>query len=130
MEVVVPDDQLSLAIGKRGQNVRLASRVTNWKLDVTSESEYNEALREGYKSLLKLAGVGQKLANALYEMGFRSAEDIAKAEAGDLATLKGISERKAKELIQGALNYMESLSSDDEKVWDEEEEGLSGGLHE
>jgi len=130
MEVVVPDDQLSLAIGKRGQNVRLASRVTNWKLDVTSESEYNEALREGYNSLLKLAGVGQKLANALYEMGFRSAEDIAKAEAGDLATLKGISERKAKELIQGALNYMESLSSGDEKVWDEEEEGLSGGLHE
>jgi N utilization substance protein A len=129
MEVVVSDDQLSLAIGKKGQNVRLASRVTNWKLDVISESEYNEALQEGYKSLLKLAGVGEKLANALYEMGFRSAEDIAKAEAGDLATVKGISERKAKELIQGALNYMESLSSDDEKAWGEEE-GLSGGLHE
>lgn len=114
MEVVVPDDQLSLAIGKRGQNVRLASRVTNWKLDVTSESEYNEALREGYKSLLKLSGIGKKLANGLYEMGFRSAEDIAKAEAADLATLKGISEGKAKELIQEALNYMESLSSDEE----------------
>jgi len=130
MEVVVPDDQLSLAIGKRGQNVRLASRVTNWKLDVTSESEYNEALREGYKSLLKLSGIGKKLANGLYEMGFRSAEDIAKAEAADLATLKGISERKAKELIQEALNYMESLSSDEEEVWDEEKEGLSGGLNE
>jgi len=130
MEVVVPDDQLSLAIGKRGQNVRLASRVTNWKLDVTSESEYNEALREGYKSLLKLSGIGKKLANGLYEMGFRSAEDIAKAEAADLATLKGISERKAKELIQEALNYMESLSSDEEEVCDEEKEGLSGGLNE
>ncbi len=116
MEVVVPDDQLSLAIGKRGQNVRLASRVTNWKLDVTGESEYNKALREGYESLLKLSGIGKKLANALYEMGFRSAEDIAKAEAADLATLKGISEKKAKELIQEALNYMESLSSDEEKV--------------
>ncbi len=130
MEVVVPDDQLSLAIGKRGQNVRLASRVTNWKLDVIGESEYNEALREGYKSLLKLSGIGKKLANGLYEMGFRSAEDIAKAEAADLATLKGISERKAKELIQEALNYMESLSSDEEEVWDEEKEGLSGGLNE
>jgi N utilization substance protein A len=63
MEVVVSDDQLSLAIGKRGQNVRLASRVTNWKLDVISESEYNEALKEGYKSLLKLSGVGKKFAN-------------------------------------------------------------------
>jgi len=130
MEVVVPDDQLSLAIGKRGQNVRLASRVTNWKLDVTGESEYNEDLREGYKSLLKLSGIGQKLADALYEMGFRSAEDIAKAEAADLATVKGISERKAKELIQEALNYVESSSSDEEKAWDEGDEGLSGGLHE
>lgn len=130
MEVVVPDDQLSLAIGKRGQNVRLASRVTNWKLDVISESGYNVALREGYESLLKLSGVGQKLATALYEMGFRSAEDIAKAEATDLAAIKGISERKAKELIQGALDYMESLSSEKEKARDEEKEGLSGGSHE
>jgi N utilization substance protein A len=131
MEVVVPDDQLSLAIGKRGQNVRLASRVTNWKLDVVSESEYSEALREGYKSLLKLSGIGQKLANALYEMGFRSAEDIAKAEAADLATVKGISEKKAGELVQGALNYMDSLRSDEEEAWGElEEGGLSGGLHE
>ncbi|NVM25005.1 MAG: transcription termination/antitermination protein NusA [Desulfobacterales bacterium] len=130
MEVVVPDDQLSLAIGKKGQNVRLASRVTNWKLDVIGESEYNEDLREGYKSLLKLSGIGQKLANALYEMGFRSAEDIAKAEAVDLAAVKGISERKAKELIQEALNHVESSSSDEEKAWDEGDEGLSGGLHE
>ena len=83
---------------------------------MTGESEYNEALREGYESLLKLSGIGKKLADALYEMGFRSAEDITKAEVADLATLKGISERKAKELIQEALNYMESLSSDEEKV--------------
>jgi len=130
MEVVVPDDQLSLAIGKRGQNVRLASRVTNWKLDVSSESEYNEALREGYKSLLKLSGIGQKLANALYEMGFRSAEDIAKAEAADLATVKGISKGKAQEVIQEALKYVELLSSDEEKAWDEAEAVLSGGLDE
>ncbi|UCH08902.1 MAG: transcription termination/antitermination protein NusA, partial [Deltaproteobacteria bacterium] len=72
MEVVVPDDQLSLAIGKKGQNVRLASRVTNWKLDVRSESEYNRLLKEGYKSLLMLPGVGEKLAAALYELGYRS----------------------------------------------------------
>jgi N utilization substance protein A len=130
MEVVVPDDQLSLAIGKRGQNVRLASRVTNWKLDVSSDSEYSQALTEGYKSLLKLSGVGEKLAITLYEMGFRSAGDIAKVEPADLTTVKGIGEKKAKELIQGALNYMESLNSDKEKAWDEEKEGLSGGLDE
>jgi N utilization substance protein A len=130
MEVVVPEDQLSLAIGKRGQNVRLASRVTNWRLDVISEPEYNKALREGYESLLALSGVGEKLATTLYEMGFRSAEDIAKAEAADLATVKGISEKKAKDLIQGALHYMESLNSDRLEAWDEEKEELSGGVNE
>jgi N utilization substance protein A len=106
MEVVVPDDQLSLAIGKRGQNVRLASKLTNWRLDVISESEYNRELKDGYKSLHQLSGVGEKLATALYEMGFRSAEDIAKADPSDLATIKGISEKKAQELIQEALDHL------------------------
>ena len=130
MEVVVPDDQLSLAIGKKGQNVRLASRVTNWKLDVNGESEYNKELREGYKSLHMLPGVGDKLATALYEMGYRSAEDISKAEPADLAIIKGISDKKARDLIQGALDYVQSLSVDSEDTWDEEKEGLPGGLHE
>jgi N utilization substance protein A len=130
MEVVVPDDQLSLAIGKKGQNVRLASRVTNWKLDVNGESEYNKELREGYKSLHMLPGVGDKLATALYEMGYRSAEDISKAEPADLAIIKGISNKKARDLIQGALDYIQSLSVDSEDAWDEEKEGLPGGLHE
>ncbi len=130
MEVVVPDDQLSLAIGKKGQNVRLASRVANWKLDVNGESEYNKELREGYKSLHMLPGVGDKLATALYEMGYRSAEDISKAEPADLAIIKGISDKKARDLIQGALDYVQSLSVDSEDVWDEEKEGLPGGLHE
>jgi len=130
MEVVVPDDQLSLAIGKKGQNVRLASRVTNWKLDVNGESEYNKELKEGYKSLHMLPGVGDKLATALYEMGYRSAEDISKAEPADLAIIKGISDKKARDLIQGALDYVQSLSVDSEDTWDEEKEGLPGGLHE
>lgn len=130
MEVVVPDDQLSLAIGKKGQNVRLASRLANWKLDVTSESDYNKALREGYKSLLQLSGVGEKLATTFYEMGFRSAEDIAKAEVADLASIKGISERKAGDLIQEATGYVQSLESDKEKASDDEKGGVSGGLDE
>ncbi len=116
MEVVVLDDQLSLAIGKRGQNVRLASRVTNWKLDVISKSDYSKSLRDGYKSLLKLPGIGKKFATALYEMGFTSAEDIAKAEVADLAMVKGISKGKAEEIIQCALNYMHSLSADKEEA--------------
>jgi len=130
MEVVVPDDQLSLAIGKKGQNVRLASRVTNWKLDVRSETEYNKLLKEGYKSLLMLPGVGEKLATALYEVGYRSSDDIAKADPADLESIKGISEKKAGELIEGAQGYQQSPGLDAEKTLDEEKEGVSGGLHE
>jgi len=113
MEVVVPDDQLSLAIGKKGQNVRLASRITNWKLDVVGESDYNKGLKEGYQSLLSLSGVGQKLAATLYGMGFRSVEDIAKADEVDLTAVKGISEKKAKELMQEALNYIQPSVSNE-----------------
>jgi N utilization substance protein A len=128
MEVVVPDDQLSLAIGKRGQNVRLASRLTNWRLDVISESEYNKKLKEGYKSLLKLSGVGEKLATALYETGFRSAEDIAKSDTADLTTVRGISERKAQELVQEALDYTDQEGYEQDTAQDKEE--LSGGVDE
>jgi N utilization substance protein A len=128
MEVIVPDDQLSLAIGKKGQNVRLASRLTNWKLDVISESDYNKALRDGYESLLQLPGVGDKLAATFYEMGFRAAEDVAKAQVADLTSIKGISERKAADLIKAAISYVQSLEPHEEEAPDEEEEGVSGGL--
>ncbi len=107
MEVVVPDDQLSLAIGKRGQNVRLASRLTGWKLDVTSETHYNQALKEGYRSLLDLQGVGEKRASDLYEEGFRSAEDVARASIEDLASVDGIGEETASRLIEDAVRYIQ-----------------------
>jgi len=105
MEVVVQDDQLSLAIGKRGQNVRLASRLTGWRLDVNSESNYNQTLKEGYKSLLALPGVGEKRATDLYEEGFRSSRDVAGATVNDLATVEGISEKGAEKLIESAIQY-------------------------
>jgi N utilization substance protein A len=128
MEIVVPDDQLSLAIGKRGQNVRLASRLTNWKLDVISESDYNKNLKEGYTSLLKLSGVGEKLASALYETGLQSAEDIAKSEPSDLAAVRGISEKKAQELIQEARNFIDREAFEDDNAQERAE--LSRGVDE
>jgi len=69
MEVIVPDDQLSLAIGKRGQNVRLGSKLTGWHIDVKSEAKYQKSLREGYQSLLALPGIGEATADHLYEAG-------------------------------------------------------------
>jgi len=102
MEVVVPDDQLSLAIGKRGQNVRLASKLSGWHLDVTSESNYNRALKETYDSLLQLEGVGEKTALALYQGGFRSADELVGAQVADLMQLAGIGEEKAAKIIESA----------------------------
>lgn len=106
MEVVVADDQLSLAIGKRGQNVRLASRLTGWGLDVVGESNYNQTLKDGYMSLLKLQGVGPKRASNLYEDGFRSARDVAGATVEDLLSVEGMTEKMATKLIGEAVRYM------------------------
>ncbi len=105
MEVVVPDDQLSLAIGKRGQNVRLASRLSGWSLDVISETNYNQSLRDGYKSLLDLQGVGPKRASDLYEKGFRSAKDVASATVEDLLSVEGMTEKRASRLIEDTKRY-------------------------
>ncbi len=112
MEVVVPDDQLSLAIGKRGQNVRLGSRLTGWRLDVTSETDYNQALKDGYKSLLDLEGVGEKLASDLYEEGFGSARDLAGASVADLLPIEGMTEEKPARLIEDAARYLSEKSAD------------------
>lgn len=118
MEVVVPDDQLSLAIGKRGQNVRLASRLSGWNLDVTSETEYNNALKEAYKSLLSIDGVGEATATNLYQSGFRSVEDIAGASIDELAQIKGISEEKAQKLVEEAKVALETIQNNQMEMGD------------
>ena len=113
MEVVVPDDQLSLAIGKRGQNVRLAAKLTGWRLDVVGETKYNDALKDGYQSLLALSGVGEKTAAELYDSDFRSARDVAGSTVEELVAVKGISEEKATALIEDADRYLRGESNDD-----------------
>jgi len=114
MEVIVPDDFLSIAIGKRGQNVRLASKLTKWHLDVISETRYSKAMQDGYNSLVSLTGVGISMADALYEQGFFSAEELSNSSVKDLIQIRGIAEEKAMQLIETAKNYMESTDSDDE----------------
>jgi N utilization substance protein A len=102
MEVIVPDDQLSLAIGKKGQNVRLASRLVGWKIDVKSESKYSKSLKEGYLSLLRIPGVGEITANLLHEAGFTSAREVAESNIEELIQSAGLSEKKAAALIAAA----------------------------
>src|SRR5688572_17681942 len=80
MEVIVPDDQLSLAIGKKGQNVKLASKLTNWQLQVRSESESELEHSQALASLTSIAGVGDMTAELLYQQGFKSAEEVSNAD--------------------------------------------------
>ncbi len=107
MEVVVPDEQLSLAIGKRGQNVRLASRLTGWKIDVKSESKYSKSTREGYQSLLQITGVGEATADALYSAGFGSAKEVAQASLEELTQVPGITPKKAEKILEAAHKYLQ-----------------------
>ena len=127
MEVVVPDDQLSLAIGKRGQNVRLASKISGWNLDVTGETDYNRGLKDAYDSLLDLNGVGEKTALNLYQAGFRSAEDVARAPVSDLVQLKDIGEEKAKKIIESAI---QNVNRPEEEKTDEAAPEAEEGIEE
>ncbi|MGD9180852.1 MAG: transcription termination factor NusA, partial [Desulfobacterales bacterium] len=102
MEVIVPDEFLSIAIGKKGQNVRLASKLTGWHLDVKSETRYSKAMQSGYDSLVSLPGVGISLADALYGEGFYSAEEVGSAAPEDLIQIRGIGKEKARKLIEAA----------------------------
>ncbi len=105
MEVIVPDEFLSVAIGKRGQNVRLASKLTGWHLDVNSEAQYNETMQKGYDSLVNVSGVGASMADALFEKGLYSAEEVANAEIDELIQIRGIGEEKAKQIIASAQEW-------------------------
>jgi N utilization substance protein A len=107
MEVIVPDDQLSLAIGKRGQNVRLAHRLTGWKLDVRSEAEAEEEARAARASLNAIPGVGDINAELLYQWGFRSAEQLSETDE-ETFEIDGISPERAHQLIEAARLHVEN----------------------
>lgn len=91
MDVIVPDDQLSLAIGKRGQNVRMASKLTNWHINVQGESRYERQKQAGYQSLLLIDGLTEQLADKLYEAGITSLQVFVEAGLDELEELTQVS---------------------------------------
>ncbi|MFH1080708.1 MAG: transcription termination factor NusA [Pseudomonadota bacterium] len=90
MEVIVPDDQLSLAIGKKGQNVRLAVKLTGWKIDVKSESIAASQEEEGYRALTKISGIDEATAEQLFNQGWKNVAALAAADVESLVSIPGI----------------------------------------
>ena len=102
MEVIVPDDQLSLAIGKNGQNVRLAVKLSGWKIDVKSESIAASQEEEGYRALLKIPGIDEETAELLFSQGLKSIAAIATADSESLSSIPGIDGQRAAAWIEEA----------------------------
>ena len=104
--VIVEDDQLSLSIGKRGQNVRLAAKLTGWDIDIKSKSEL---AREKDVGVEELSGVGPKMKAALIEAGFATVSSVASATPLALMEVKGVGEKTAQKLLKHAKEMVEKL---------------------
>ncbi len=89
MEIVVPDTQLSLAIGRKGQNVRLASKITGWKLDILSESSAAQKTADAIFNLLLIPGMSETMAQNVFQSGFGSFQSLAEAQAADVMAIPG-----------------------------------------
>jgi N utilization substance protein A len=103
MDVVVADDQLSLAIGKRGQNVRLGSKLTGLKIDIKSESKMEKISAEVLERFKDLPYIGDVGSRALYNEGFRSVQGVAEADPDDLAKLLEMNRENAAEIVESAV---------------------------
>lgn len=111
IEVVVPDDQLSLAIGRRGQNVRLASSLTGWQIDIVTESDESQRRNEDFKTrsqlFIQALDVDDVIAHLLVAEGFMSVEEIIEEDVSELTSIEGFDEDVAAELQNRAKNYLE-----------------------
>ncbi|MEE9912188.1 MAG: transcription termination factor NusA [Deltaproteobacteria bacterium] len=116
MTVIVPDDQLSLAIGKNGQNVRLAVKLTGWKIDVKSETMAAEKEDDGQKALMKISGIGPAMAEKLVAQGIKSIAMLAAMEPQTLSEIPGVGEKTSKEWIEEAIQLLDEETSDTKKA--------------
>jgi transcription termination/antitermination protein NusA len=111
IEVVVPDDQLSLAIGRRGQNVRLASQLTGWDIDILTEAEESERRTEEFRTrsqmFIDALDIDDVIAHLLVTEGFGSLEEVAYVAVEDLAEIEGFDVEVATELQERARNALE-----------------------
>jgi N utilization substance protein A len=116
IEVVVPDQQLSLAIGRRGQNVRLASQLTGWDIDILTEQEESERRQAEFEARTKVfveaLNLDEVVGQLLASEGFSSVEELAQVDQKDLAQIEGFDEDTARELQERAQQYLEQQEAE------------------
>jgi N utilization substance protein A len=116
IEVVVPDDQLSLAIGRRGQNVRLASQLTGWDIDILTEAEESERRQKEFvertNTFMQALDVDEVVGQLLASEGFRSVEELAYVEAAELASIEGFDEETAQEIQNRAREFLARIEGE------------------
>jgi len=116
IEVVVPESQLSLAIGRRGQNVRLASQLTGWDIDILTEQEESERRQKEFSErsnmLMEALDVDEVIAQLLVTEGFASIEEVAYVDPSEIAHIEGFDENTADEIQTRAREYLEKQEAD------------------
>jgi N utilization substance protein A len=113
MEIVCPDNQLSLAIGKRGQNVRLAAKLTGWKIDITSEAAAASKTAEAIFNLMLIPGMSDTMAQNLFQSGFGSFQVLAAAQVSEVMTVPGYDDPdKAGKLVEDAKALVEKYKAE------------------
>src|SRR5690242_13960597 len=116
VEVVVPDEQLSLAIGRRGQNVRLASQLTGWQIDIMTESQESERRQREFTERTALfqeaLDVDEVIAQLLVTEGFASVEDVAYVDVSEVASIEGFDEETGAEIQARAQDYLEKEAAE------------------
>jgi len=125
MDVIVPDDQLSLAIGRKGQNVRLAVQLTGWRIDIKSESSMREVARWLAEAVSVVAGCGEPEAELLLQQGITSLEDLAEVQSELLTQLPGIDEAGAAAIKAKAAELAVRKAEEDERRRLEEQQRLA-----
>ena len=115
IEVVVPDDQLSLAIGRRGQNVRLASQLTGWSIDILTEQEESERRQKEFAErtaiFMDALDVDEVIAQLLATEGFESVEELAYVDLGEIAIIEGFDDDTAVEIQTRAKEHLDKLAA-------------------
>jgi N utilization substance protein A len=116
VEVVVPDEQLSLAIGRRGQNVRLASQLTGWQIDIMTESQESERRQREFTERTALfqeaLDVDEVIAQLLVTEGFATVEDVAYVEVSEIASIEGFDEETGEEIQARARDYLDKEAAE------------------